>query len=120
MCFAEFLSYYRKSIKDIECDCQPVVLDIELMENVKCSYPKWIPLIPSKEKLKCRNVKADLRCRQPSPNRNIGKLANHILFSFYPFRIEEYLMLPSITGNYFEKLQESGDLDEINRNRAMM
>ena len=120
MCFAEFLSYYRKSIKDIECDCQPVVLDIELMENVKCSYPKWIPLIASKEKLKCRNVKADLRCRQPSPNRNIGKLANHILFSFYPFRIEEYLMLPSITGNYFEKLQESGDLDEINRNRAMM
>ena len=31
MCFAEFLSYYRKSKKDIECDCQPVVLDIELM-----------------------------------------------------------------------------------------
>ena len=59
MCFVEFLSYYKKSIKDIECDCQPIVLDIELMKSKypKCSYPKVIPLMSSKEKLKCRNVK---------------------------------------------------------------
>ena len=40
-----------------------------------------------------------------------------MLFSFYPFRIEEYLKLPPITGTYFKKLQEPGVLDVINRNR---
>ena len=43
-----------------------------------------------------------------------------MLFSFYPFRIEEYLKSPPITGTYFEKLQETGLLDVINRNRPMM
>ena len=122
MCFAEFLLYYKKSIKDIECDCQPIVLDIELMKSKypKFSYPKVIPLMTSKEKLKCRNVKKDLRYHQPSPNRDTEKLVNHMPFSFYPFRTEEYLMLPPITGTYFEKLQEPGVLDVINRKRNMM
>ena len=74
----------------------------------KCSHPKVIPLMISKEKLKCRNVKTDLRYLQPSPNRDKEKLVKHMPFSFYPFRTEEYLMLPPITGTYFEKLQEPG------------
>ena len=80
-------------------DSQPIVLDIELMESkyAKCSYPKVIPLMSSKEKLKCRNVTTDLRYHQPSPNRDTKKLVNHMPFSFYPFRTEEYLMLPPIT-----------------------
>ena len=86
----------------------------------KFSYPKVIPLMTSKEKLKCRNVKKDLRYHQPSPNRDTEKLVNHMPFSFYPFRTEEYLMLPPITGTYFEKLQEPGVLDVINRKRDMM
>ena len=65
LCFAEFLSYYYiapKSIKDIESDCQPIVLDYELMESnhAKYSYLTVIQLISSKKKLKCRNVKAVL------------------------------------------------------------
>ena len=64
MCFAEFLSYYHiapKPIKDVESDCQPIVLFDELMESnhVKCSYPKVIPLMSSK-KPRCRNVRAVL------------------------------------------------------------
>ena len=43
-----------------------------------------------------------------------------MLFSFNPFHIEEYLELPPVTGIYFEKLQEPGVLDVINRNRAEM
>ena len=107
MCFAEFLLYYKKSIKDIECDCQPIVLDIELMGSkyAKCSYPKVIPLMSSKEKLKCRNVKTDLRYHQPSPNRDTKKLVNHMPFSFYPFRTEEYLMLPPITGTILKNFK---------------
>ena len=74
MCFAEFPSYYYiapKSIKDIDSDCQPIVLDDKLMESnhAKSGYPKVIPLMPIKEKGKYRNVKADLRYHQPSPNR---------------------------------------------------
>ena len=82
--------------------------------------PKVIPLMSSKEKLKCQNVKAVLRYHQPSPNRDIEKFAHLMLFSFYQFRIEEYLKLPPITGTYFKKLQEPGVLDVINRNRAIM
>ena len=82
--------------------------------------PKVIPLMSSKEKLKCRNVKAVLRYHQPSPNRDIEKFAHHMLFSLYLFRIEEHLKLPPITGTYFKKLQEPGVLDVINRNRAIM
>ena len=125
MCFAECFSYYYiapKSVKDKESDCQPIVLDDKLMESdhVKCTDPKVIPLMSSKEKLKCRNVKAVLRYQQPSPNSDIEKFAHHMLFSFFPFRIEEYLKLPPITGTYFKKLQEPGVLDVINRNRAIM
>ena len=86
----------------------------------KCSYPKVIPLMSSKEKLKCRKAKTDLRYYQPSPNRDTEKLVNHMPFSFYPFRTEEPLMLTPITGTYFEKFQEPGVLDIINRKRAMM
>ena len=74
----------------------------------------------STEKLKCRNVKAVLRYHQPSLNRDIEKFAHHMLFSFYPFRIEEYLKQPPIKGIYFEHLQEPGVLVIINRNRAKM
>ena len=125
MCFAEFLSYYYiapKSVKDKESDCQPIVLDDELMESnyVKCTYQRVIPLMSSKGKLKCRNVKAVLRYHQPSPNRDMEKFACHMLFSFYPFCIEEYLKLPPINGTYFKKLQEPGVLCVINRNRPIM
>ena len=64
------------------------------------SCPKVIPLMFSKEKLKCRNVKV-LRYHQPSSNRDREN----------SFRIEEYLKLPPITGTYFKKLQEPGVYD---------
>ena len=67
--------------------------------------PKVIPLMSSKEKLKCQNVKAVLRYHQPSPNRDIETFAHLMLFSFYPFRIEEYLKLPSITSTYFKNFK---------------
>ena len=64
------------------------------------SCPKAIPLMFSKVKLKCRNVKV-LRYHQPSSNRDREN----------PFRIEEYLKLPPIAGTYFKKLQEPGVYD---------
>ena len=59
--FVEFLSLYYIKPKLVENgnDCQPDVLDDELMElnHVKSKYPKIILLMSSKEKLKCRKVR---------------------------------------------------------------
>ena len=111
-----------KISKRQKSDSQPIVLDEELIESnhLKCSYPKVNPLISSKENLKCRNVKAVLKYHQPSPNRDIEEFSHHMLFSFYPFRIEQYLKFSPITGTYFKKRQEPGVLHITNRNRAIM
>ena len=90
MCFSEFLPlFYPKSrtTKDLENDCQLVILDDELLEthNKYFNYPKEIPLMSSKEKLKCRKVKAVLRYYQPNPNKAFETYAYHFLFSFYHF-----------------------------------
>ena len=125
MCFAKFISYYyigTKSIKEIEIDCHPIVLDEDLMksDSVKCIYATVIPLMSAKESFKGRNLKAVWQYHQPSPNRDIEKFAHHMLLFFYSFRVEEYLKLQPITGIYLENRQKPGVLDVINRNRAMM
>ena len=53
MCFSEFLSlFYPKSrtTKDLENECQPVILDDELFEThlKDCYYRKEIPVVSSK------------------------------------------------------------------------
>ena len=75
----------------------------------KRGYPKVIPLMPLEEKLKCRNVEADLRYHQPSSNEKRKVCSRYHI-----------LLLSILTQTYFEKLQEPGVLDVIKRNRAMM
>ena len=91
----------------MESDCQPIHLDDDLMKSnhAKCSYPTMIPLMSSKEKLKCRNVKVVLQYNQPIPNRDLEKFAHHMLLSFYPFRIEEYLELPPIQATILKNFK---------------
>ena len=83
--FSEFLSlFYSKSviIKDLEIDYQSVILDDELLEthHKVCNYPKDISLMSSKEKLKCRKVKALLRYYHPNPNKAFETYAYHLIF----------------------------------------
>ena len=101
---------------------QPVILGDELLEthHKDCNYPKEIPLMSSTEKLKCRKVKAVLRYYQPNPNKASETYAYHCLFSFYPFRNEEKLKSPPVTGSYQAKLLEPGMINIINRNKATM
>ena len=125
MCFSEFLSlFYPKSrtTKDLENDYRPVILDDELLEthHKDFNYPKEIPLMSSKEKLKCRKVKAVLRYYQPNPNKAFETYAHHLSLSFYPFRNEEELKSPAVTGSYRAKLLEPGVINIINRNKATM
>ena len=77
------------------------------------NYAKKIPLISSKEKLKCRNIKAVLQYYKPNPNKAFETYAYHLLFLFYPFRNEEELKSPPVAGNYQV-------INIINRNEATM
>ena len=81
---------------------RPVILDDELLEthHKDYNYPKEIPLMSSKEKLKCRKVKAVPQYFQPNPNKAFETYAYLLHFSFYPFRNEEELKSPRVSGNY--------------------
>ena len=125
MCFSQFLSlFYPKSRtkKDLENDYQPIMPDDKLLEthHKDCNYPKEIPLMSSKEKLKRRKAKAVLRYFQPSPSKAFETYAYHLYFSFYPFRNEEELKSPPVTGSYRAKLFKPGVINIINRNKATM
>ena len=124
LCFAEFLSLYYVDAKQIEIcenDSQPVVLNDELMDSnhEESIFPKIVPLMSSKEKLKCRKVKAVLKYHQPSRHKNVEQYAHHLLFAFYAFRQEEELKY-TVAGTYFAKLQEAARLNIINRNKSVM
>ena len=100
LCFGEFSSYYHhitiivqpKLRLSTNKDSQPVTLRDELMENNNedCQCINIIPLISSEEKLKCRKVRAVLRYHVPNVKKHLEQYAHHLLFSFYPFRNEEY------------------------------
>ena len=72
----------------------------------------------SKEKLKCRQVKAVLRYHVPNHHKFPEKFAHHLLFMFYPFCNEQHLISDN-SGTYSEKLQELGVIDIVNRNKQI-
>ena len=115
--FAEILSLYDINTKSVENenDCQPVILDDELMElnHAESEYPKVIPMISSQEKLKCRKVEPVLRYHQPSAHKSLEQYAHHFLFAFYPFRNEEHLKSAPLSGTYYHKLQEPGLMEMV-------
>ena len=91
------------------------------LKHGESRYPDKIELMThDNEKLKCRKVRAVLRYHQPTSQKNIEQYAHHLLFTFYPFRDEEYLKSLPMTGTYFAKFQEPGVMDIISRNKAIM
>ena len=95
----------------------PVVLDQELMEQGSVlNYPSKIPLMNSKEKLKCRKVRSVLRFPPQNKNLHPEKYAHHLLMCYYPFRSEEELKL----GTYTEKLLQPGVLEIVNENKMLV
>ena len=78
-CFAKFLAFYcfhSKSKSELHNDTEPVLLDNRLMETNHLDpwLLKTIPLMSSKEKLKCKEVKVVLWYYMPNVNRNAGVL----------------------------------------------
>ena len=70
----------------------------------------------SKQKLKCRKVKAVLRFGAQNKHKNPEKYAHHLLFCYYPFRSENDLK----TSSYVEKLHQPGVLDIVNANKRII
>ena len=94
-CLAQFWANYRVESKDnydeIVNDCQPVVLNENVIEENHESnqLPKTVPLMSSKEVLKCRKVQKVLRYFTPNKDKFPEKFSHHLLMLFYPFRDEE-------------------------------
>ena len=77
-CYAEFLRFYYQApnAKFKENDYQPEELVDELMEdihNIDHIYPKVIPLMSSKEKLKCRKILFALQFYVPNHQTQPGE-----------------------------------------------
>ena len=120
MCYAEFQAHYYLDTKNVEDknDNQPVILTDFLIEESHCqnNYPSPIPLMNSKEKLRCRRVRSVIRFFTPSAQKNPEGFAHHLLQSFYPFRSEEEL---AVNGSYIQKLDEPNVKDTINQNKLI-
>ena len=84
-CYAEFLTHYylpSRQIDDDENDNQPEILQENALENNHnvCDYPKTIPLMSSKEKLKCRKVKLVLRSCAKSSQKPRKVCSSYIIY----------------------------------------
>ena len=116
LCYVDILSFYYITPSANKDHWQPIELKDELLEvNAPIIYPPVIPLISSKEKLKCRKVPPVLH----QIKTECESYVHHLLHLFYPFRNEtelEFIMPPIYTN----KLAEPDITDISNRNRSMV
>jgi len=98
-----------------ENDSQPEVLLDDSTESLS-SYPKSIPLMLSKEKMKRRNVRKVLRYHTPNAATNAEAYSHHLLMLFFPFRKETEL-LSEVDKSYFSKLNQPDILAVVNINK---
>ena len=114
MCYAEFLAFYVLETKPKDFnDSQPEVLVDDGIES-PLSYPRLIPLMRSKDKMRCRSVKKILRYHTPNANLNPEEHAHHLLMLFYPFRNEQELCEEN---SFLTKLNQQNVLTIVNENR---
>ena len=116
-CFAEFLRYYYlASGESKDNDCQPKILQDDLIEHnhvLENNYPKQTPLTSSNEKLKCRKVPYVLKYHVPNKHTHPEEYAHHMLFMYFPFRDENEL---KYSNSYDEKLNLPNVLGIVNLN----
>ena len=120
-CYENFLAHYYILPNTYTVnDSQPTIWQEDLLENnhSSCNCPATIPLLSSKEKSKCRKVKAVFRYHVPNRHKYPEKYAHHLLFMYYPFPNEQDLKAFN-SGMYTEKLTEAGILDIINANKQV-
>ena len=120
LCFAEFLKRYQLVPKAEENDCQPEELHDGIIKNNHSFVGQYHRILTtsSKEKLKCPKVNLVLRYNLPNRHKEPEAYAHHLLFMFYPFRVESELKSGE-PPSYFAKLNEPGVIDIINFNKAL-
>ena len=118
LCLANFFAYYYTDfvLPDTN-DSQPVILDDDSVSNASNSLPRTLPLMSSKEKLKCRKDRQVLRYKN-APNKDLypEEYAHHMLFLFYPFRNEDELLLDH---SYCNKLALVNVIRLVNENKKI-
>ena len=89
MSFLEFLTFFYLSLNSKFTD----------KDNDKsyALHPKVIPLMSTKEKLKCWKVSCVLKLYVPNQKTKPEQYTHYLLFIYYPFRNEEDLKLGNST-----------------------
>ena len=89
LCLAEFAAYYYKDYRkdsDETNDAQPNVLTDEIIHTHSIlqdiSLTSQITLTNTKEKLKCRKVKAVIRYHTPNKTNEPGRYFHHLLMLY--------------------------------------
>ena len=121
MSFSEFVTFFHLSFnsKFTDNDYQPEELLDEFLGGNHKSYVlylKVIPLMSSKEKLKCWKVPSILKLYDPNQETKLEEYAHYLLFMYYPFRNEEDLKLGN-SAPYTNKLKDPDVTEVIKVNR---
>ena len=120
-CYAQFLAFYvlesNPKFTEMKNDCQPEILIDDDM-NQPCLYPKCLPLMSSKEKMKCRRIRKVVRYHTPNPVTHAEAYAHHLLMLFFPFRNESDL-ISEVDNSYTSKLNEPDILSIVNSNKQL-
>ena len=101
-----------------ENEYQPQELKDEVVEenhNSQNNYPKIIPMMLSKETLKCRKIPLVLQYHVPNKERYPEEYTNPMLFMYFPFRDEDVLRYNNINYN---KLNRSSVIEVFTSNRS--
>ena len=125
LCLAEFAAYYYKDYRkdsDETSDAHPEVLTDEVIQtqhsnSQDISLPLTIKLMNTKEKMKCRKVKAVIRYHTPNKTKEPGRYFHHLLMLYYPWRNESELM--AADQSYSSKFYEPNVQDVIESNRSV-
>ena len=125
LCLAEFAAYYYKDYRkdsDETNDAQPNVLTDEVIHTQHSilqdiSLPSQITLMNTKEKMKCRKVKAVIRYHTPNKTKQPECYCNHLLMLYYPWRNESDLM--AADQSYASKLYEPNVQEVVELSRSV-
>ena len=118
LCLAEFASYYYKDYRkdsDETSDAQPEVSTDEVIQtqhfiSEDISLPLTVTLMNTKEKMKCRKVKAVIRYHTPNKTKEPERY-------FYPWRNESELM--AADQSYTSKFYEPNVQEVVESNRSV-
>ena len=120
-CLAEFIGYcylsqYSKYNENGYQTKEHPDEVVESSHNIEHKYPRYIPLLSSKEK--CHKITFVLQFPVPNKVTQPEEYAHHLLFMYYPVRDEK--LKSDNPATYCNKFIDPGVIDIINENRALV